>query len=117
MRGLFGVCCLAPFLVLATGCEADNGADVTDSTEKRPDTAESQVAREVEPQVDGQRFAELFADQRDFAFSLLRQLGEGDDDNLFVSPYSIASALAMVYAGAQGATRANGRDPAFPAGR
>ena len=106
MRGLFGVCCLAPFLVLATGCEADNGADVTDSTEKRPDTAESQVAREVEPQVDGQRFAELFADQRDFAFSLLRQLGEGDDDNLFVSPYSIASALAMVYAGAQGATRA-----------
>ncbi len=104
-KGLFAACSLAPFVVLLTGCEADHGADMTESTETRSGTAESQVTREAEPQVDDQRFSELVADQRDFAFSLLKRLGEADQGNLFVSPYSIASALAMVYAGAHGPTR------------
>lgn len=39
-----------------------------------------------------------------FAFDLYKQLS-GKDRNLFFSPYSISSALAMTYTGAQGHTR------------
>src|SRR3954447_11092586 len=38
-----------------------------------------------------------------FAFDLYGQLGKGPG-NLFVSPYSISTALAMTYAGARGET-------------
>lgn len=39
-----------------------------------------------------------------FSFELLRQLGD-KDKNLCVSPYSISSALAMVFQGAKGSTK------------
>lgn len=41
-----------------------------------------------------------------FAFDLYRQLAGEADGNLFFSPYSISTALAMTYAGARGATEA-----------
>lgn len=68
---------------------------------------EGTAARE-DPDVDDAVLDALTADQRDFAFALFEELrGEqGEDENLFVSPYSIASALAMTYAGAAGQTRA-----------
>jgi len=43
----------------------------------------------------------------DFAFALYQRLaGESPKGNLFLSPYSISSALAMTYAGARGPTAA-----------
>ncbi len=45
--------------------------------------------------------AQLVAGNNAFALDLYRELGQG---NLFYSPYSISSALAMTYAGARGAT-------------
>ncbi|XP_032105970.1 serpin B6 isoform X1 [Sapajus apella] len=39
-----------------------------------------------------------------FALNLLKTLGEGNSKNVFFSPMSMASALAMVYMGAQGNT-------------
>ncbi|WP_049912620.1 serpin family protein [Natrialba hulunbeirensis] len=44
----------------------------------------------------------------DFSLALLDQLRDGvaDDENLFVSPYSVSVALAMTYAGARGETAA-----------
>ena len=36
-----------------------------------------------------------------FAFHLYEKIGKGKDDNVFVSPYSIVSALSMCYAGAR----------------
>uniref|UniRef100_U3C9V4 Serpin B6 n=1 Tax=Callithrix jacchus TaxID=9483 RepID=U3C9V4_CALJA len=41
-----------------------------------------------------------------FALNLLKTLGEGNSKNVFFSPLSMASALAMVYMGAQGNTAA-----------
>ncbi|KAL0623138.1 Serpin B6 [Plecturocebus cupreus] len=41
-----------------------------------------------------------------FALNLLKTLGEGNSKNVFFSPMSLASALAMVYMGAQGNTAA-----------
>ncbi|XP_039318544.1 serpin B6 isoform X1 [Saimiri boliviensis] len=41
-----------------------------------------------------------------FALNLLKTLGEGNSKNVFFSPMSMASALAMVYMGAQGNTAA-----------
>jgi serpin B len=81
-------------------------ATVEETVEEHTDeTADAPDEREAEQLVDDAVLAALTADQRDFAFSLLRQLGSERDDNLFVSPYSIAAALAMVYAGADGDTR------------
>ncbi|XP_060029988.1 serpin B6-like isoform X2 [Erinaceus europaeus] len=41
-----------------------------------------------------------------FAFNLLKKLGEGNSKNIFFSPLSISSALAMVLLGAKGNTAA-----------
>jgi len=39
-----------------------------------------------------------------FALDLYKQLKEDKSDNLFFSPYSLSTALAMTYAGAKGET-------------
>lgn len=39
-----------------------------------------------------------------FALDLLKKLGEDSSRNVFLSPLSISSALAMVYLGARGNT-------------
>jgi len=62
--------------------------------------------RDPDPQVDEASRTALVADNRDFAFVLFDQLREIDPEaNLFLSPYSISMALAMVYAGAREETR------------
>lgn len=42
--------------------------------------------------------------QTEFAVDLYKRLGSQDQENLFLSPYSIAVALSMTYAGAEGDT-------------
>lgn len=104
-KNLVAVCGLVSALILASGCDTNKGRDMAKSEEPRASKVESQVSRETAPQVDDERFAQLIADQRNFTFNLVQRLGEREDGNLFVSPYSISAALAMVYAGAQGETR------------
>ncbi|QOC21610.1 serpin family protein [Wenzhouxiangella sp. AB-CW3] len=97
---------LVLMVVLLAGCAPDeddvdmhepvNGDEAVEAIEDATDAPE--------PQLDDGVLAGLTADQREFAFSLLKQLGI-EHDNVFVSPYSIAAALAMVYAGADGDTR------------
>lgn len=48
--------------------------------------------------------AKLTAASNDFAFRLLPLISRSQYENVFYSPYSVATALAMVYAGAEGPT-------------
>jgi len=63
----------------------------------------SDLPRETNPQVPGQQASDLIKGNSEFAFELLEELS-ADAKNLFFSPYSISSALAMTYAGARGNT-------------
>lgn len=67
----------------------------------------SSLSRDLSPAVDSATLATLSADNRDFAFDLLRTIREeGEEENLFISPHSISLALAMTYAGASNNTKA-----------
>jgi len=63
----------------------------------------SDLPRETNPQVSGQQASDLVRGNSEFAFGLLEELS-ADAENVFFSPYSISSALAMTYAGARGNT-------------
>jgi serpin B len=67
--------------------------------------AQSQVARDKAPSAPPQAMTQLVAGNSAFAFDLYLNLRQ-QDGNLFFSPYSISSALAMTYAGARGDTEA-----------
>ncbi|KAJ8409061.1 hypothetical protein AAFF_G00240820 [Aldrovandia affinis] len=49
---------------------------------------------------------ELAAKNMDFVMGLYREIASSNDDNIFISPLCVSSALAVLSAGAQGATRA-----------
>jgi serpin B len=65
--------------------------------------AHSDVPRDLSPKVKDSDLAELVAGNNDFAFALYQQLSSGNE-NLFYSPYSISTALAITYAGARNRT-------------
>jgi len=46
----------------------------------------------------------LSSGNRDFAVNLYKKLAAGDEGNLFLSPHSISTAMAMTFAGARGET-------------
>jgi serpin B len=56
--------------------------------------------------VTDEQLAQLVDSDAQFATALYQQLASGSDASLFFSPYSISTALAMVYAGARGNTAA-----------
>jgi len=65
---------------------------------------QSDLPRETAPQVAESAQEALAAGNRAFALDLYRAL-RGEDGNLFYSPHSISTALAMAYAGAAGETQ------------
>ncbi|HSB90167.1 MAG TPA: serpin family protein, partial [Anaerolineales bacterium] len=69
----------------------------------------SDKPRNMNPSVSPDDFASLAAGNTQFAFDLYRAI-KGQDGNLFFSPYSISTALAMTYAGAAGDTSAQMAD-------
>ena len=67
------------------------------------DVAKSPLPRNTNPNVANDDVASLVAGNVAFAFDLLHEIGSAEG-NLFFSPHSISSALAMAYAGARGET-------------
>uniref|UniRef100_A0A673W2U3 Leukocyte elastase inhibitor n=1 Tax=Salmo trutta TaxID=8032 RepID=A0A673W2U3_SALTR len=62
--------------------------------------------REAEPTDQSSTMASLSSSNTAFALELYRTLGQTNTGNVFISPFSISSALAMVYLGAKGDTAA-----------
>ncbi|KYF58626.1 serine protease [Sorangium cellulosum] len=104
---------LLPFSLMSAGCSSDGAAAAKPSPQPSasgcsdPDTAGCVIASEKPrirapdvPQADAK---ELVAGNTAFALELYRQVG-AEPGNLFYSPYSVSSALAMTYAGARGET-------------
>lgn len=60
---------------------------------------------DTSPEVSYSDMETLAKGNNEFALALYRQLSAADDGNMFFSPYSLSVALAMTYAGAEGATR------------
>lgn len=65
--------------------------------------AKSDIERQLSPAVAQSDLSNLVAGNNAFALDMYKAL-DGEEGNLFFSPYSISVALAMTYAGARGAT-------------
>ncbi|WP_438008885.1 serpin family protein [Sorangium sp. So ce321] len=103
---------LLPLSLIFAGCNSDSVDPQPEpgpqpSACSDPGTAGCVVAsdkrRISEPAVPAADLKELVRGNTDFALALYQQLA-GMPGNLFYSPYSMSSALAMTYAGARGAT-------------
>ena len=80
---------------------------VTTTPTKLPvsyDVAKSSESRITSPDTTANQLAALVSGNSTFAFNLYQQLTQGNSGNIFYSPYSISTALAMTYAGANGDT-------------
>ncbi len=93
--------------ILAIAIVASIGFFVMPAPTAPGEVVSSDRERDTSPDIDDEAFTAFTRDNRDFSFALVDQLraGEGDDANIFVSPHSVSSALAMLYAGADDATR------------
>ncbi len=90
-------------LILLTGCTEDS-KDVTNSNIDIT-TLESNLTRNLAPEVSTNELLTLADNNNQFAFTLFDKLYDDEAGNIFFSPYSISKALAVVYAGANGDTK------------
>jgi serpin B len=91
---------LAGILILVLAGCADGSSPISGG---KPQEVISDLPREDLTDFPLEALAELAEGNSAFAIDLYHQLASGND-NLFYSPYSISSALAMTYAGAEGNT-------------
>ena len=66
--------------------------------------AKSDEPRITSPNVSDTQLSALVSGNNAFAFNLYQTLKKNNTGNMFYSPYSISTALAMTYAGAAGET-------------
>lgn len=65
---------------------------------------QSDAPKETAPDIADADAVAAADDALQFAFTLYQQLSESENDNMVFAPYSISSALSMLYAGAAGIT-------------
>jgi len=90
----------AIFIIVLAGCAMPGQ---TSPGTSKPQVLESKRPRAETGDVSGSDLESLADGNTQFAFDLYGQL-QSQPGNLFYSPYSISSALAMTYAGAEGGT-------------
>ncbi|MCK6507315.1 serpin family protein [Myxococcota bacterium] len=105
---------LALALALPLGCSPDPGdsggpdggtdGGTADLLPPPGEAVASDLARDTDPDVDTATLLAHTASMRAFAVDLLHR--SAAEENLFLSPYSISVALAMTWAGTNGATEA-----------
>ncbi len=96
MKKILAALTLTGLIVLA-GCGPQTTPTTTTTATTTPTTPAATTTNPSE------MHAALVEGNTDFAFDLYRQLKD-EEGNLFLSPYSLSSALAMAYAGARGTT-------------
>jgi serpin B len=99
LYGLLGACSVGN-----TGNPMSNDGPMSGKPPTGISLLRSELARDKDPAVSDAERTQLGVDQRAFSFALFDALS-ADNPNLFYSPYSIATALSMVYAGAEGETQ------------
>ena len=99
-KNLLKITIQAGLLICLTGCSAIAGSIPGGSNSQ---VLASNLPRAEVSHIGGDDLNQLAAGNRTFSVDLYHQL-ETMDGNLFYSPYSISSALAMTYAGAEGKT-------------
>ncbi|MFH1147740.1 MAG: serpin family protein [Pseudomonadota bacterium] len=101
----FGLFALV-FAVFLYGCEGGGGSNNSNqpATDGGFGVAGSQMARDTAPDATQEELGELVQGNTEFAIDLYHELRAEEEGNLFFSPYSISTALAMAYAGARNET-------------
>ena len=94
---------LATSVLFSVGLVACGGDGGTPTTPPGAGVARSSLARQTTPDVPPEDRAAFASNNRDFALALYDRL-RAEDGNAFLSPYSISTALAMTFAGAEGET-------------
>ena len=90
------------FLLISTGCSLQDSVIPGGS---KSQVLESKLPREKITQLPSEGLGSLTSGNNTFALDLYQRL-QDQSGNIFFSPYSISSALAMTYAGAKGETAA-----------
>jgi serpin B len=98
---------LAASVSLLAACSVTTSHDPNHGPNDEPPIAQSTIARNTQPAVSGADALELRTGDTAFAADLYQTLAKDpafSGKNLFFSPHSISTALAMTYAGARGNT-------------
>ncbi len=95
---------------LIASCSSDSDQIINNNNNGEIEQAKSSLAREPNPNVSTEEISSLVTSTSKFAFKLFRKLAvqtissSADNKNVFISPYSVSSALTMTYAGAKNET-------------
>jgi serpin B len=77
-----------------------------EASEPEIEQARSSLSRDVTPSLEATDAAAFATDQAGFALDLYHAVArEAPGEDVFLSPHSVSTALAMTFAGARGATR------------
>ncbi|NNE72140.1 MAG: serpin family protein [Acidimicrobiales bacterium] len=107
---------LTVLMVVAAACSSDDGDETSPTSGPQTTTSvvppagdglefiSADVDREDPSSVPSADVAAVVAGDADLGFELLRKAGT-EGDNVFLSPYSVATALGMLLPGARGATQ------------
>ncbi|MCW5833743.1 MAG: serpin family protein [Labilithrix sp.] len=96
-----------PLLLTALAAGACSSNESGESAESQIDVARSSLSRDTSPTLEPAEAESFAADQATFAIDLYHAVAkEAPGDDVFLSPVSVSTALAMTFAGARGETRA-----------